>query len=78
MGHCLICGISRSVVDAVRNREGYTLGCSIESNTEAGFYYRSAQALISQIDTLNKDNNPSFALGVTVSAQVLIDAARSI
>lgn len=40
--------------------------------------YKSAQALISQIDNLNKDNNPSFALGVTVSAQVLIDAARSI
>ena len=40
--------------------------------------YRSAQALISQIDNLNKDNNPLFALGVTASAQVLIDAARSI
>ena len=40
--------------------------------------YKSAQALISQIDNLNKDNNPSFALGVTASAQVLIDAARSI
>ena len=40
--------------------------------------YRSAQALISQIDNLNKDNNPLFALGVTVSAQVLIDSARSI
>ena len=40
--------------------------------------YKSAQALISQIDNLNKDNNPLFALGVTASAQVLIDAARSI
>ena len=40
--------------------------------------YKSAQALISQIDNLNKDNNPLFALGVTVSAQVLIDSARSI
>ena len=108
MGHCLICGISRVEVDAVRKREGYTLGCGIESNTEAGFYYdelsprhrwrpwkdseltrmgikpevvehyRTAQALISQIDNLNKDNNPLFALGVTASAQVLIDAARSI
>ena len=39
---------------------------------------KSAQALISQIDNLNKDNNPLFALGVTASAQVLIDAARSI
>ena len=37
--------------------------------------YKSAQALISQIDNLNKDNNPLFALGVTASAQVLIDAA---
>ena len=37
--------------------------------------YKAAQALISQIDNLNKDNNPLFALGVTVSAQVLIDAA---
>ena len=31
-----------------------------------------------KIDNLNKDNNPLFALGVTASAQVLIDAARSI
>ena len=40
--------------------------------------YMSAQALINQIDNLNKDNNPSFALGVTASTQFLIDAARSI
>ena len=39
MGNCLICGISRAEVNAVRNREGYTLGCGIESNTEAGFDY---------------------------------------
>ncbi len=36
---CLICGISKAEVVAVRNREGYTLGCGIESNTEAGFDY---------------------------------------
>ena len=39
MGHCLICGISRVEVDAVRKREGYILGCGIEYNTEAGFDY---------------------------------------
>lgn len=36
---CLICGITRQQVKYVRNREGYTLGCGIESNTEAGFDY---------------------------------------
>lgn len=39
MDNCLICGISRAEVDAVRHREGYTIGCGIESNTEAGFDY---------------------------------------
>ena len=36
---CLFCGISETEVKAVRNREGYTLGCGIESNTENGFDY---------------------------------------
>lgn len=36
---CKICGISEAEVIAVRNRDGYTLGCGIESNTEAGFDY---------------------------------------
>ena len=33
---CKICGISEAEVVAVRNRDGYTLGCGIESNTESG------------------------------------------
>lgn len=37
--HCLICGVSRAEVDAVRRRDHYTLGCGIESNTEAGYDY---------------------------------------
>lgn len=36
---CLLCGISRAEVDDVRSRDGYTLGCGIESNTENGFDY---------------------------------------
>ncbi|MBK0419980.1 hypothetical protein JD276_13160 [Leucobacter sp. CSA1] len=36
---CLICGITRQQVQYVRNREGYTLGCGIESNTEDGYDY---------------------------------------
>lgn len=39
MRECLICGTTREEVDAVRRRHGYTLGCGIESNTEAGFDY---------------------------------------
>lgn len=39
LDHCLICGISRAEVDAVRRRDHYTLGCGVESNTEAGFDY---------------------------------------
>lgn len=39
LDHCLHCGISRAEVNAVRKREGYTLGCGVESNTEAGFDY---------------------------------------
>lgn len=37
--NCLICGITRAEVQAVRSRDGYTLGCGIESNTENGFDY---------------------------------------
>lgn len=36
---CLICGVTEAEVVAVRNRERYTLGCGIESNTENGFEY---------------------------------------
>lgn len=36
---CLFCGITRQEVNATRMRDGYTLGCGIESNTEAGFDY---------------------------------------
>lgn len=36
---CLFCGISEDEVRAVRRRDGYTLGCGIESNTENGFDY---------------------------------------
>ena len=36
---CLHCGIGEAEVKAVRARDGYTLGCGIESNTEAGFDY---------------------------------------
>lgn len=36
---CLICGVTEAEVVAVRNRDGYTLGCGIESNTENGFDY---------------------------------------
>ena len=36
---CLHCGIGEAQVKVVRAREGYTLGCGIESNTEAGFDY---------------------------------------
>jgi hypothetical protein len=36
---CLICGITEAEVVAVRRRDGYTLGCGIESNTEHGFDY---------------------------------------
>ena len=39
MSDCLICGITRAEVDAVRSRDGYTLGCGIESNTENGYDY---------------------------------------
>jgi len=39
LDHCLICGVSRAEVDAVRRRDHYTLGCGIESNTESGFDY---------------------------------------
>lgn len=69
--------------------DGFCLTPEDEERTRDAFFselndikidtlYKSAQALISQIDNLNKDNNPLFALGVTASAQVLIDAARSI
>ena len=69
--------------------DGFCLTPEDEKRTRDAFFselndikidtlYKSAQTLISQIDTLNKDNNPSFALGVTASAQFLIDAARSI
>ena len=69
--------------------EGFCLTPEDEERTRDAFFselndikidtlYKSAQALISQIDNLNKDNNPLFALGVTASAQVLIDAARQI
>ena len=37
--NCLICGVSRAIVDATRRSKGYTLGCGIESNTEGGFDY---------------------------------------
>jgi hypothetical protein len=36
---CLICGITEAEVIATRNRDGYTLGCGIESNTENGYDY---------------------------------------
>ena len=36
---CLICGITEAEVIATRNRDGYTLGCGIEHNTENGFDY---------------------------------------
>lgn len=36
---CLFCGVSEAEVRAVRRRDGYTLGCGIESNTENGFDY---------------------------------------
>lgn len=36
---CLICGVSEAEVKRVRSKDGYTLGCGIESNTEAGFDY---------------------------------------
>ncbi len=69
--------------------DGFCLTPEDEERTRDAFFselndikidtlYKSAQVLISQIDNLNKDNNPLFALGVTVSAQVLIDTARSI
>lgn len=36
---CLFCGVSEDRVLSVRRRDGYTLGCGIESNTESGFDY---------------------------------------
>jgi hypothetical protein len=36
---CLFCGITEAEVIAVRKRDGYTLGCGIETNTENGFDY---------------------------------------
>lgn len=39
MADCLICGISKAEVIGIRNRDGYTLGCGIESNTENGYDY---------------------------------------
>lgn len=36
---CLICDVAETEVATVRQREGYTLGCGTETNTEAGFDY---------------------------------------
>lgn len=36
---CLHCGENEAVVIAVRRKDGYTLGCGVESNTEAGYDY---------------------------------------
>lgn len=36
---CLYCGIEYAVVVKVRNRDGYTLGCGLEYNSEGGEYY---------------------------------------
>jgi hypothetical protein len=35
----LICGVTEAEVTATRSRDGYTLGCGLESNTENGFDY---------------------------------------
>lgn len=36
---CLFCGISEAEVLHTQSKEGYTLGCGVESNTENGFDY---------------------------------------
>lgn len=36
---CLICGTTEAEVIGVRKRDGYTLGCGIETNTENGYDY---------------------------------------
>ena len=68
-------GFCHTLEDEERTRDAFF---SELNDIKIDTLYKSAQALISQIDNLNKDNNPLFALGVTASAQVLIDAARSI
>lgn len=42
LDHCLYCGVSRAEVNAVRKREGYTLGCVIKSNNQDGFSYEES------------------------------------
>lgn len=36
---CLHCGESSAYVDSIRARDGYTVGCGIESHTEGGYDY---------------------------------------